>query len=103
MKVLFIDESGDHSLAVIDPQYPVFVLGGVIVDSDYAAGEMAERVRDLKLQLFGTADLVVGPIGRFALGKTTHEGFRIIERKFLRDSEGSTFGGGLVILPKKEG
>jgi len=32
MKVLFLDESGDHSLNVIDPQYPVFVLGGVIVD-----------------------------------------------------------------------
>jgi hypothetical protein len=45
--VLFIDESGDHSLAVIDPQYPIFVLGGVIVDSDYAAGELTECDRDL--------------------------------------------------------
>ena len=31
MKVLFLDESGDHSLAKIDPQYPLFVLGGIIV------------------------------------------------------------------------
>ena len=29
MKVLFLDESGDHNLSVIDPQYPMFVLGGV--------------------------------------------------------------------------
>ena len=34
MKVLFLDESGDHNLAVIDPQYPLFVLGGVIVASN---------------------------------------------------------------------
>ena len=36
MKVLFLDESGDHNLSVIDPSYPIFVLGGVIVDQDYA-------------------------------------------------------------------
>ena len=28
MKVLFLDESGDHSLEIIDPQYQVFVLAG---------------------------------------------------------------------------
>ena len=39
MKILYLDESGDHSLSVIDPQYPVFVLGGVIVDVGYAATE----------------------------------------------------------------
>lgn len=36
MKVLFLDESGDHNLAVIDPSYPLFVLGGVIVEQRYA-------------------------------------------------------------------
>jgi 23S rRNA U2552 (ribose-2'-O)-methylase RlmE/FtsJ len=39
MKVLFLDESGDHNLSVIDPQYPLFVLGGVIMDLDYAKGQ----------------------------------------------------------------
>lgn len=39
-KGLFIDESGDDSLSAIDPQYPIFVLGGVIVDYAYAEGEM---------------------------------------------------------------
>ena len=33
MKILFLDESGDHNLTIIDPLYPVFVLGGVIIDS----------------------------------------------------------------------
>ena len=28
---LFLDESGDHSLYKIDPQYPLFVLGGALI------------------------------------------------------------------------
>lgn len=56
---MFLDESGDHSLTVIDPQYPVFVLGGVIVDRAYASGEMARRVRQFKLDLFGRDDLIL--------------------------------------------
>ena len=59
MKTLFIDESEDHNLAVIDPQYPVFVLGGVVLDSAYADGELTERVDALKTRLFGTADTVL--------------------------------------------
>ena len=35
MKTLFLDESGSHNLAVIDPQYPLFVLGGVILEQTY--------------------------------------------------------------------
>lgn len=35
MFTVFLDESGDHNLSVIDPQYPVFSLAGVIVrDAD---------------------------------------------------------------------
>ncbi len=59
MKLLFLDESGDHNLTVIDPQYPVFVLGGLIVDKEYAEGEMAAHVRDFKLSLFGRDDLIL--------------------------------------------
>lgn len=59
MLVLFLDESGDHSLGVIDPQYPMFVLGGVIMDQAYAEGEAEERVRRFKRELFGSEDLVL--------------------------------------------
>ncbi len=44
MKALFLDESGDQNLLVIDPQYPIFVLGGVILDKDYAKGELTARM-----------------------------------------------------------
>lgn len=59
MKVLFLDESGDHNLAVVDPQYPMFVLGGVIVDQSYAEGPLAAALDAFKLRLFGRTDLVL--------------------------------------------
>jgi Protein of unknown function (DUF3800) len=59
MKVLFLDESGDHSLEVIDPQYPMFVLGGLIVDVEYAKGEMTERLNRLKRDLLGDEGLIL--------------------------------------------
>ena len=59
MKVLFLDESGDHNLAVIDPQYPLFVLGGVIMEQTYAETEVTERMRAFKRELFGREDLVL--------------------------------------------
>jgi hypothetical protein len=59
MKVLYLDESGDHSLTRIDPQYPVFVLGGIIVDQAYARDDMEPRPRAFKLRMFARDDLVL--------------------------------------------
>jgi hypothetical protein len=59
VKILFLDESGDHSLAKIDPQYPVFVLGGIIADRDYAEGEMTRCIEALKMRFFGRSDIVL--------------------------------------------
>ena len=59
MQLLFLDESGDHSLAAIDPEYPVFVLGGVLVDGDYANRALENEVAQFKLDMFGRADIVL--------------------------------------------
>lgn len=59
MKVLFLDESGDHNLTVIDDNYPVFVLGGVIIDKDYAEGALTEAFDEFKRRMFGRTDLVL--------------------------------------------
>lgn len=56
---MFLDESGDHDLARIDPQYPIFVLGGVILRQDYAETTLEEAVRRLKLDVFGRDDLLL--------------------------------------------
>lgn len=59
MKVLFLDESGDHNLSVIDPQYPMFVLGGVIMEVDYAKGPLTDALNDFKRRMLGRTDLVL--------------------------------------------
>lgn len=43
-KILFLDESGDHNLTAVDPQHPIFVLGGIIVDEKYAFDEMTKKL-----------------------------------------------------------
>lgn len=59
MKALFLDESGDHNLSVIDPHYPLFVLGGIIVDKDYAERELERGMRHFKRELFGREDIIL--------------------------------------------
>lgn len=59
MKVLFLDESGDHNLSVIDPQYPMFVLGGVIMDQAYAEGPLVDALNGFKREMFGRTDIVL--------------------------------------------
>ena len=33
--LVFLDESGDDNLQNIDPRYPVFVLGAVVIEKGY--------------------------------------------------------------------
>jgi len=56
---MFLDESGDHSLRVIDDQYPVFVLGGIIADVRYAKDGMEQEVRRFKREVFGSDDIIL--------------------------------------------
>jgi hypothetical protein len=62
-------------------------------------------LRSKKVNLAGLqlADLVVGPIGRFVLGRRSNEDFRIITGKLLGDSQAENPEGALVVLPKEEG
>ncbi len=59
MKTMSLDESGDHNLKQIDPGYPVFVLGGVIFEDDYARIRADEAIRAFKRDLFGQTDFVL--------------------------------------------
>jgi hypothetical protein len=59
VKLLFLDESGDHNLSIIDPQYPLFVLGGVIVEKDYADGVLPAALADFKKEMLGRSDIVL--------------------------------------------
>lgn len=55
---LFLDESGDHSLDVIDDSYPVFVLGGVLIKSEEYA-DIEKKWKKMKESLWGNAEIVL--------------------------------------------
>lgn len=59
MHHLFLDESGDHSLTRIDPAYPVFVLGGIIVAGDEALRDLEQSVAAFKRDLLRNPDIVL--------------------------------------------
>ena len=58
MKTLFLDESGDHNLSKIGPEYPIFVLGGVIVE-DYDEHQLTERLSEFKRDMFRATDIIL--------------------------------------------
>ncbi len=58
-KILFLDESGDHNLTAIDPQHPIFVLGGIIAQREYALGEMTDKLNTFKMEMFKTTDIIL--------------------------------------------
>jgi len=43
----------------MDPQYPVFVLGGCIVDLDYHDGHMTSELNKYKIDIFGRDDFIL--------------------------------------------
>src|SRR3989338_3056050 len=59
MKVMFLDESGDHSLIKIDNQFPVFCLAGCIFDeSEYQQNGKA-KIDAFKIRYFNVTDVVL--------------------------------------------
>jgi len=56
--IIYVDESGDHSLESIDPEYPVFVLSLCIFRKVEYADQVTPAIRHLKFATFGH-DMVV--------------------------------------------
>lgn len=59
MKLLCVDETGDHSLAIIDRSYPIFVLVGVMVDQNYHDTVLTDMLNQLKQRHFGTDSIIL--------------------------------------------
>lgn len=59
MLILFLDESGDHSLDKIDIQYPIFVLGGCLIDLDYHEKILSPKFKEFKQTFFGSDDIII--------------------------------------------
>lgn len=59
MKVMFLDESGDHSLVKIDEQFPVFCLAGCIFDeSEYQQNSKA-KIDAFKIRYFSDSNVIL--------------------------------------------
>lgn len=59
MKVMFLDESGDHRLDKVDQSYPMFVLTGCIFDLDYYNQVVEPKINKLKQKYFGKIDVIL--------------------------------------------
>jgi hypothetical protein len=76
---MFLDESGNHDLnpAKINPDYPIFVLGGVIVDRAYLRNTIEPDMRQFKIRHFGREDVVLHTVdmgaGRGSYGFLANE------------------------------
>jgi hypothetical protein len=81
--IVFVDESGDHSLESVNPDKPNFVLAFCILTTGAYVDQITPAVRRLKRQHFGL-DLVIRQehdirkkSGQFArLGKEARDGLR---------------------------
>lgn len=51
--LVFVDESGDHSLASIDAEYPIFVLAFCVFNRDTYLSEAVPKIKALKIRHFG--------------------------------------------------
>lgn len=57
--VVYVDESGDHSLLSIDPDYPVFVLALCVFHKRHYAERIIPAVEELKFNYFGHDSVVL--------------------------------------------
>lgn len=59
MYKIFLDESGDHNLKVIDPNHPVFALVGCIFEEKYYKEEVTKKINELKNKYFNSTEVIL--------------------------------------------
>jgi hypothetical protein len=57
--IVFVDESGDHGLHTIDPQYPVFVLAFCIFNKSHYADVVLPTITRFKFRHFGHDQVIL--------------------------------------------
>lgn len=59
MKILFLDESGDHSLTKIDDQFPAFCLAGCIFDENEYQQNSKAKIDAFKIRYFNNTEIIL--------------------------------------------
>jgi len=93
MKVMFLDESGDHSLVKIDPQFPIFCLAGCIFDEVQYQRESNAKIDAFKIRYFNDSNIVLHsreirkcePPFNILLNKNTKQSFYTDLNKVMAD------------------
>ncbi|SAH85848.1 Protein of uncharacterised function (DUF3800) [Bordetella ansorpii] len=57
--IVYVDESGDHSLASIDKSYPIFVLALCVFQKRHYAETVVPEIETLKFHYFGHDNVVL--------------------------------------------
>lgn len=92
--IIYVDESGDHGLKSIDPNYPMFVLAFCLFRKDEYARQVTPEITNLKFKYFGHDQVVLheleirksrGPF-RILLNPTIREEFFADLTKIVRNS-----------------
>lgn len=83
--LVFVDESGDHGLETIDPQYPVFVLAFCLIPMSEYARRVLPAIAEFKFRHFGHDQVVLHErdirkdIGDFAILRDRQRKAQFIE------------------------
>ncbi|MEW6663926.1 MAG: DUF3800 domain-containing protein [Thermodesulfobacteriota bacterium] len=103
--IVYVDESGDHSLVSINPEYPLFVLSFCVFRKDVYVDQVTTAVRRLKFQTFGH-DMVIlhehdmrKRLGAFSkMGKAPREAFMIALSDIIDRADFALFA---VVIDKR--
>lgn len=57
--IVYVDESGDHSLTSVDPQFPVFALSFCVVSKSEYTQAVVPKMQDFKLKYWGHDTVVL--------------------------------------------
>lgn len=84
--IVYVDESGDHGMESIDPNYPVFVLAFCIFDKNDYATKISPSLQQFKFKYFGH-DMVI--LHEYEIRKARGEFSMLLNAKirepFMRD------------------
>ena len=82
MYKLFLDESGDHNLEVIDSNHPVFALVGCIFEHNYYENTVIKKVNELKIKYFNSPEVILHSRD---IRKQETKPFLVLRRKEIRE------------------
>jgi len=57
--IVFLDEAGDHTLEIVDKNFPLFILVAFIVERDYYIREIIPNVIKVKYDFFNTEGVIL--------------------------------------------